>query len=177
MIWLGIDPGKHGAIAVIDGSDVCIHPIPLITATKGKGRDEYDLVGIRDLIEDLAQRVSRHPANRESIFVTVERSQAFPAKMRGGIANYHRGVARGWEWMLVALRIPYQLVAPATWMRLMHAGTPGQDTKQRSKIAAQRLFPEVNLKRTDRSRVVDHNLCEALLIAEFGRRIQGGGSR
>lgn len=175
MIWLGVDPGKHGAVASIEQpageSDrlVRVHPTPIVHASRGKGRDEYDLVGIRDLVEELMEK--------GPLFVTVERSQALPAKMRGGIANYHRGTARGWEWLLVALRIPYQLVAPATWMRMMHAGTPGRDTKQRSKLAAQRLFSDVNLKRSDRNRVVDHNFCEALLIAEFGRRSHGGGAR
>lgn len=168
MIWIGIDPGKHGAIGVIEYLAIRVYPTPVITASRGKGRDEYDLPAILELM------ASFQPQKVHS--VTLERSQAMPKKMGGGIANYHRGVARGWEWMLVALGIPYQLVSPAVWMRKMHAGTPGKDTKQRSKLAAQRLFPGVDLKRTARSRVVDHNLCDALLIAEFGRRLQLGGS-
>ena len=167
MIYLGIDPGKGGAIAVIGGgfasSGIEIYPTPVIKATKGKGRTEYNLVRIREILE-----------MTEPDFVTLERSQPLPPKMGGSIANYHRGVSRGWEWMLVALEIPYQLVAARTWQKMMHAGTPGGDTKQRSILAAQRLFPKVNLKRTERCRVADHNFAEALLLAEFGRRTHQG---
>jgi hypothetical protein len=166
-----VDPGKHGAIATIasveEGVEVRVEPIPVFHASKGKGRDEYDLIGIRELLADIARR--------DHAFVTLERSQPLPKEMGGGIANYHRGFARGFEWMLVAFHMPYQLVAPPVWMRVMHAGTPGRDTKQRSKLAAQRFFPDVDLKRTERNRVIDHNYAEALLLAEFGRRTQVGG--
>jgi len=65
-------------------------------------------------------------------------------------------------WMLTALEIPYQLVAPQTWQRAMHAGTPGSDTKQRSILAAQRLFPSVDLRRNRKGRRPDDGLADAL---------------
>lgn len=163
MIFVGVDPGKHGAIAATEtGSATYVWPVPVINASRGKGRVEYDLVGIRVLFNALR--------DSDELFVTVEKSQPLPPKMGGTIANYHRGTARGWEWLFVALRIPYQMAAPISWMRIMHAGTPGQDSKQKSILAAQRLFPNVGLKRSNRSRVDDHNFAEALLLAEFGRR-------
>ena len=169
MIFIGVDPGKLGAIAVLHEDDALIVPMPLTRARvvngKKKGRDEYDLT-------EIAMLLSREFYGNEGYFmVTVEKSQPMPPKMPGGgIANYHRGVARGFEWMLAGLGIPYQLVAPQTWQKVMHAGTPGGDTKQRSIIAAQRLFPGVNLKRTSKSRKDDDGMAEALLMAEYGRR-------
>lgn len=168
MISIGIDPGKKGAIAaIIDDFVLDIIPMPLITAAtkKGKkrGRDEYDLVVIRERL--LSWK------NGNTIFVTVEKSQPMPPTIRGGVvASFHRGVARGWEWMLAALEIPYQLVAPATWQRAMYAGTPGNDTKQRSILAAQRLFPDIDLRSSPRARKPHDGFAEALLLAEFGRR-------
>jgi len=168
LISIGIDPGKHGAIATIRGDGASAVPIPIIKASKGNGRDEYDLVAIREILCSWLGC---------GIFVTVEKAQPLPPKMKGGgIANYHRGVSRGlWEAMLVALRLPYQLVAPRTWQKLMHAGTSGADTKQRSIIAAQRLFPGADLRRTERSKKPDDGIAEALLLAEYGRRVHGVG--
>lgn len=165
MLIAGVDPGKEGAIAFIDTGagimdvPVWVVPMPLVS---GKGRDEYDLRQIMVTLRD-----------NDPDFVMVEKSQPLPPKMGGGIANYSRGVGRGWEWMLVALELPYQLVAPVTWQKAMHAGTPGSDTKQRSVIAAQRLFPSVSLT-PGKKRKPHDGMADALLLAEFGRRIRSG---
>lgn len=168
MIFTGIDPGKRGGLAFIvslaNGPNwgvVGVDAMPIIPGRK-KSRDEYDLVAIRDWL--------RRRMERASIFVTVEKSQPLPPKFGGGIANYQRGCSTGWAWMLTALSIPYQLVAPRTWQKVMHAGTSGADTKQRSIIAAQRLFPHVDLRRSEKSRKLDDGLADALLLAEYGRR-------
>ena len=160
MIFIGVDPGKSGALARIGHYSVSVQPMPVIPGRNS--RPEYDLVQIRNWL-----LVLMTPGQ---LFVTVERSQPLPPKMRGTIANFQRGVACGWQWMLLGMAIPHQLVRPQDWQKVMLTGTPGLDTKQRSIIAAQRLFPEVSLLRTERSRKPDHNLSDALLIAEFGRR-------
>lgn len=170
MQFMGIDPGKLGGIAVVDpeGHVVTVQPTPIVDGQKG--RPEYDLPGI---LKALCFHAGAGPS--AGVFVTVEKAQPMPPKMPGGsIANFHRGVGRGWEWMLCALGIPYQLVAPVTWQKAMHAGTPGEDTKQRSILAAQRLFPGVRLQRTERCRLPSDGLAEALLLAEYGRRVHGG---
>ena len=161
MIYAGIDPGKSGAIALINGALISVHPMPILPGAK-KSRDEYNIAGIRQWLLDAKNGVA--------LFVTVERSQPLPPKIRGSIAQFQRGVACGWEWLLIGMGIPHQLVRPRDWQSVMLAGTPGGDTKQRSIIAAQRLFPSVSLMRTDRSKKPDHNFADALLLAEFGRR-------
>lgn len=164
LLVLGIDPGKHGAIAALDhdGHILALHPTPLI---KGQ-RDTYDLAAIRELLLSYQAQGRLH--------VTVERSDAMPAKLGGSIANYHRGVSTGWAWMLEGLKIPYELVPAREWQRAMHAGTQAGDTKQRSILAAQRLFPSQTLKRSPLAKGPDDGLADALLIAEFGRRKQLG---
>ena len=165
MHYIGVDPGKAGAIAMLDerGAVVSVEPMPIISG----GRGELDLMSIRDLL--LGDGTPR--------FVTVERLQPLPAKMGGSAANFARGLARGFEWMLVGLGISHQLIAPQVWQKAMHAGTSGKDTKQRSVVAAQRLFPDARLQRSARSRKVDDGLAEALLLAEYGRRVRQGGPR
>jgi hypothetical protein len=168
VIFVGIDPGKSGAIAVIDGGAVLIFPVPLITAQPGRGKDEYDVAEIARLFG----------AFSPESFVVVEKPQPIPPTIKAGShAQFQRGVQFGFAWMLEALRIPYQLVAPRTWQRVMHEGTPGDDTKQRSILAAQRLFPGVDLRRSSRARKADDGMAESLLLAEYARRTKNGGNR
>lgn len=175
MRQIGVDPGKQGALCLLDEDDEAIIrlvPMPLLRAStirgKKRGRDEYDL-------QEIHRQILQWTAGGLVGFVTVEKSQPMPPRMPGGgLANFQRGVMRGWEWMLVGIGLPYQLVAPRTWQKVMHAGTPDGDTKQRSVIAAQRLFPGVSLRRSERSRKDDDGCAEALLLAEFGRRTTNG---
>lgn len=166
-LYLGVDPGKSGALAVIE-ADGRARDVVLMPVVTGDGRPEYDVPVIRDLL--LAWK-------GEGVFVTVEKQQPMPLAHGGTIANFNRGMGRaGWEWLLVALKIPHQLVAPRTWQAVMHAGTSGTDTKQRSIIACHRLFPDVSLTKSARANKDLDGKAEALLLAEYGRRTALGRS-
>jgi hypothetical protein len=162
MIFAGVDPGKSGALALLDadGHVLALFPTPLV---QGVRRPDYDLGAIAETLAHW---------RRDGVFVTVEKSQPMPPKMPGGtIANFNRGVSTGWTWMLAALRIPHHVVPAVTWQRRMHEGTNGSDPKARSIIAAGRLFPDVSLLRTPRCRRAHDGFADALLIAEYGRRL------
>ncbi len=173
-IFIGIDPGLAGAMACIhENGEIDLTSTPVIRPSKKKGRKQgrtlYDLPAIRDWLFGRGAL--------SDLFVTVEEPGPMPSKMPGGsIANYHRGVARGWEWMLAGMGIACQPVRPVDWKRTMLAGTPKGDTKQRSVIAAHRLFPTLSLKRSERCHKDDDGIAEALLLAEFGRRTRNGGT-
>lgn len=169
MIICGIDPGKGGAIAIIDPEgdpSVAVYPMPVVRSAKG--RDEYDEAHIARSLAVFGQ-TGRRP------FVFLEKGQPLPPKMGGTAANFQRGYARGlFVGIFHALTISHELVAPRIWQATMHAGTSGDDLKQRSIVAAQRLFPGVSLLRTERSKKPHDGMAEALLIAEWGRRKLGG---
>ncbi len=169
MIYVGVDPGLSGAIAVIDSDtmEIEIQPMPII---KGKGRSQYDLVEIWNVLCRLPGYTDSCPPR---IFVTIEKLQPLPPKLGGGIANYRRGEACGWSWLLIGMGISQQLVSPLVWQKVMLAGTSGTDTKQKSIIAAQRLFPGQSLKRTERCKKPDDGFSDALLICAYGMRIHG----
>jgi crossover junction endodeoxyribonuclease RuvC len=160
VIFAGIDPGKSGALALLDerGEPLELFPVPIVVGT---GRPEYDLARIAETL---------HAWRGREVFVTIEKQQPLPRKKGGGITNYSRGVSSGWLWMFTALKIPHHLVSPPVWQRRMFEGAPGTDTKQRAIIAAGRLFPGVSLLRTPRSRKPFDGFADALLIAEYGRR-------
>lgn len=161
-LFVGVDPGKVGALAVLSEAGAIVETVAT-PVVKGD-RPEYDLPEIRDFfVHYLAEAQGQ-------LRVTVERAAPMPPKLGGSAANFARGVARAWEWMLVALGIPYQLVPPQAWQRAMLLGTSGDDTGQRSIMAAKRLWPAADLRRSERARKDDHGITDALLIAEFGRR-------
>jgi hypothetical protein len=188
-LYAGVDPGLAGAIAVLtgDGRVRDVVPMPVVKAGAG-GKLRYDVAMIRDLIA-----VWRH----EGVFVTVEAIGPMPSKVKrrgkpipgslapppmvdvelgGSLANFYRGMTWAWEWMLVALGVPHEFVPPKTWQKPMHMGTPAASTKERSILAARRVFPGQDLRRSPRARNDHDGIAEALLLAEFGRRLRQGGA-
>lgn len=160
----GIDPGVSGAIAVMrldEQGFPDIELIPMPTMKDGKARNSLALHDLEDILR----------AWPDDAFVTIELLQPMPMEKGGTLANYARGRSLGvLEAFCIAHGLSYQLVRPQVWQKEMLAGVQGDDTKARSIIAAQRLFPKVNLKRSERSRKPDDGFADALLIAEWTRR-------
>lgn len=172
--YLGIDNGKDGAIVVVDsnGKILSKRKTPLFkSSTKGGkklGKDEYDIVGMRDSLMSVA-------VNEKDIMVTLEKAQPMPITMGGGVANYQRGLSYGlWQGLLVGLGISYQIFAPQSWQKIMLAGINSEDTKQAATIAAQRLWPKEDWRKSQLAKKADEGFVDAALIAEFGRRAHFG---
>lgn len=63
-------------------------------------------------------------------------------------------------------------VEASKWTKELHQGIDSNlKAKVKSLIAVQRLFPKVNLLATERSKKPHDGLIDALLIAEYGRRM------
>lgn len=77
------------------------------------------------------------------------------------------GLVRG---ILAGLGIPYELVRPQAWKKVMLAGMP----KDSEYHVASRLWPTVNWKPTARHKNFHDGWVDAALISEFGRRRYGG---
>jgi crossover junction endodeoxyribonuclease RuvC len=96
----------------------------------------------------------------------VEKVGAMPGQ--GVTSMFNFGKSAGFiEGVLSALLIPYQLIPPAKWKR--EFSLIGKD-KQASIITCRKLFPELDLKRTERCRTDSDGKAEALLLAEWARR-------
>ena len=151
---IGIDPGKKGAVAIIDQA-VTVHRTPMI------GKD-YDERGMFEMLRD-----------SKASFAVIETVWIRPGEGRSSGVTMGMGYGL-WRGMLVALEIPYEIVSPQSWKRRMVTGlakgTSDKAKKDASILAAKRLFPGVRLRHSDKCTVDNDNFAEALLIAEFGRR-------
>lgn len=161
MIVMGIDQGLGGAVAVLRAEGPMILATPII---KGK-RKQFDEPGMLQLLQHCRMPECEWHAFLESV-------QPMPDKPV--MAAISQGLSDGlWRMALVASGISYTRVNPRKWQNVMLAGVAGDDTKQRSILAAKRLFPNVFLRASERCRVDNHNFADALLIAEYGRRTLG----
>lgn len=199
MNFLGIDPGKSGALALIyDGREGGVHPphvrvgpMPMIvgatvsSVSKKTGKktrkkvetDRYDVPGLIELIESF-------PA---PLHVTIEELHTMPTKMfdkklkkevqlGGHKTNFERGYITGLlTGALTAIArksrgaVTFEFVKAGTWHAAMFSSKT-KDAKQTAILTAQRLFPHVSLRLSKRARVENSNVADALLLAEYGRR-------
>ena len=160
---VGIDIGKSGALCLLPVSvPPELKPMPIITPASGKGKRRYDVAELVRILRDWRDRYWVR-------LVAIEKQQSFPGQ---GVASTF-SIGEGYGIMcgvVAALGMPWETPAPRAWQKEMHEGIPGVDTKARSIEACGRLFPGVDLRRTDRCRVKDDGLADALMIAEWARR-------
>lgn len=98
-------------------------------------------------------------------FVVVEHVNAMPGQ--GVTSCFSFGQNFGFILgLLTAFRIPYELVRPLKWKKEFSCTSD----KNTSITVAQRLFPDVDLRRTPQCRKPHDGICEALLMAEYARR-------
>lgn len=145
MTYIGIDPGKGGALAVITQDSALVFSF-----------DRKDYVKI-------LQAAAKADAK-----CCLERVGAMPGQ--GVTSMFSFGENFGFiQGVLEASGIPYELVTPQRWKK--EFGVTGD--KNSAVSVCQRLFPGVSLLKTERSRKPDDGMAEALLMAEYARRRMG----
>lgn len=147
MIYIGIDPGKSGAMAMLEylGEDlqrVSVLPFDEKVYSKELGD------------------ISDCPS-----CCCLERVGAMPKQGVTSMFNFgeNYGFIQG---LLTAYSIPYELVTPQRWKKVF-----GVTKDKNSSIdVCKRLFPSVKLRRTNRCKADHDGMAEALLMAEYARR-------
>lgn len=151
MRVLGIDPGKRGAIAVLDEKGAVTH-LELLKSTN-------TLIDLLDLFAN----------DNDSLVVGLEKAASRPGQSISAMFNY----GAGWGELMGVLKyakVPFTLIPPPAWCKNMHVGTDSKlKAKERSLQAAQRLFPNVDLTEGRGTKPHDGKF-DALLIAEYLRR-------
>lgn len=171
MLYVGIDPGNEGFIAVLDaeGRHKATHEMPVI---EGEKKVLPDVPAIKRILSDLA--------GEDDITVFVESQTARPAIFTNSEGNLQRGQGSAsifstgrWQGVLEGVlsgTYPVEFQTPGTWQKVMHEGATGNDTKAKSIQVAGRLFPLVDLRKNTRCRKPHDGKADALLMAEWLRR-------
>lgn len=157
MIYIGIDPGLTGAVGVLDGSESVVYDTPIAKEGKRTVYVPKEMDAILRLVKGAAN------LHKEQVHVFIERVHSMPHQ--GVASSFNFGIGFGmWLGIIAALNLPVDKVTPQNWKRTMLHGQ--QKDKDSARIRAIELFPNVSLALKKH-----HGRADALLIAEFGRRL------
>lgn len=162
--YIGIDPSKiggQGGIATTDGDEVAHYPMP---ATE---RDAWELIrsfGRRGGNAAFAYIEWINPGIRAI-------GKSHMSKLYGGYTALRMA--------LIAAKIPFEDVKPLTWQRGLGIQSRAKSEtdlqwKERLKGVAQQIFPHLPIWSEPRSKGRQLAIADALLIAEFARRVSTG---
>lgn len=149
MLYIGIDPGQKGGIAVIEAQEGVRKAPRVFPYTDGA------LKGVCAVCA------------KETALCVVEKVGAMPKQ--GVTSTFNFGKSFGYILgVLEANNIPYELVTPKKWKKHFSL----DDDKKKSIQTAKRLFPGVSLLPTARCRVESDGMAEALLLALYAYRLE-----
>lgn len=164
-IRVGIDPGKKGALVEItDGVVTKKCPTPLID-------EEYDIPSMNNLISAYI--------GKDNVMVLLEDVHSLGGVSAAANASLmeNKGV---WIGLLMANKIPFTLVTPKEWQSYSWSGVEKilkekksdkdrniTDTKATSLKAALNLYPNVDLRKSERAKKGDEGIIDSLLMAHY----------
>ncbi len=176
MIYIGIDNGLHGAIATIyESGEADVFAMPTVR------RKEIDFDAVADHIRLLDSRnvcvaiedvtASMRPDGTFDQKTKTPNYRYTPAKTLVKLCGRKDKV----EGMLIMRRIRRNVVPVKKWQAFFNLKRINKDVKAASIILAKRLFPSVSLLPTERCAKDSDGMSDALLLAEYERRINGDG--
>jgi len=156
MIYVGIDPGLKGGVAVLSSAEP-----RTFTFAEAEGR-----VNAGVLFQDLLMIGGPFVA-------AVEKVHSMPAQ--GVASSFKFGVNYGIILGVLASLRPsprVELVTPQAWKKLILAGMNRDDQKQAAIDYCARAFPGVDLVQKGCRKPHD-GIADALCLAEYARRVYG----
>lgn len=150
MLFIGVDPGVSGGIAIIDSSGRVV----LATKMPETDRDIFNtftIDSVRYKARAVLEKVNPGVFGRPGAKMGVVSAFTF-----GG--NY-----RALKMALTAADVPFDEALPVKWQTFLGCRSGGD--KNITKARAQQLFPHVK---------VTHAIADALLLAEYCRRTERG---
>lgn len=154
MIYIGIDPGKNGAICLLRDYQVIVYG-----AQEYYCKKDYDIGAMENLFPNHSVLYDDN-----AYFAIIERGQAMPGQ--GCVSMFSFGMGYGlWLGLLTANKVPYQIVHSRVWTKEMLKGAPGEG-KERSFHVARQLYPQWTPKLKRHQQYSD-----AILLATYGQRI------
>ena len=173
LMIIGVDPGLRGGIAAINPiGTVTAIPIPTVTIQKNeKKRTTYDHTTLASIFRKISER---------DCYAVLEEQQPRPVyykdkygkeKRQGATSLYTTGCGFCMlKQVLVDFNISHEIIPAKEWQKEFVISGKKGNTKTQSIQICKRLFPDLSLLPTPRSRKENDGLADAALIAEFGRR-------
>ena len=154
MVFIGVDPGKDGAIALLDGerARALLCPAPV--------DDARNLIDPGPVLEFLA--------GAEVTAACVEEVGAMPGN--GGCSMFSFGLNCGaWDMLCRMQGWSVSYVRPRAWMREILSEETRGDGKDKPSVGyVRRQYPELDLA-PGRRRVPQDGITDAVCIAEYAR--------
>ena len=168
MIYIGIDPGLDGGVAIKrpSGIETAIMPTNTIERS-GKNKRIIDNTGLKKIFEVFKS---------VTCCAMIEKQQAMSRQgVKQGVGAMVT-LGMGYGALLQALtdfEIPFEVVRAQVWQK--EFGIANGDTKAQALEVCQSLFPNLNLLATKKSRVPHKGIVDAVLIMQYGiRRYKNG---
>jgi crossover junction endodeoxyribonuclease RuvC len=162
MIYIGIDPGLDGAVGVIgeQAGNGCprVFDTPTLTVEGEKTKRRYNTAAMAQILMSIDLT--------KGILVILENVHSMPKQGVASSFSFGQGLGM-WQGIVAALGIPLEMPSPQRWKKEIMADQ-GRD-KDAARFKAIQLFPALA---TQLSRVKDDGRAEALLMAEYGRRLR-----
>lgn len=166
-MYVGIDIGKNGAIAVIKpNGEINTYPMPMI-------KTELDYHALSNMIHILKQHDIHIVFEKLGVIFGTSKSTAFSMGQQSGSV----------EMSCICQGIPYTKVRAVDWQKQMFTGVdeilkttvkegkkPGRDTKAMALVSVKRIFPTLKLTFGERASKPHDGLIDAVLMAEYARR-------
>jgi hypothetical protein len=168
MRYIGIDPGKAGAVSAVD-TDGTTNPIVFYSGrtplVKGKKKDVYDVPGMLRMLTDL-------DSTGVQTFACIEKAQPMPGQ--GVTSMFSIGYGYGlWIMALTTVGIPYMEARPAMWMKEMFLGMPNCEKKQNSIIKCTTEFADSSFLIPAGCRTPHDGIADATCLALYAMSRRG----
>lgn len=153
MKFIGIDPGKTGAVVILqeDNSHIGVYDTPVIVT---KTKIEYNIAEMANILREYA-------LNSTTIY--IEKVNAMPGQ--GVVSMFSFGKGFGiWLGIISAFQLPLTLVTPQMWKKEMMQGMAMKDD---ARLRACFLFPSYAHLFSEKKHI---GRADAILIAEYARR-------
>lgn len=169
----GIDPGKKGAIVVMDQTGRLRFGVPMPiksvlhphSKAKNKYKDELDIHRINEIFKKINNRFPN-----TQFFLEKQQAMSKGNIPQGAVTNFSTGKSYGYlEALLIANNFDPVIKVGKVWQNFLYKNLHLQDmeAKERALFFARRLYPSQSFLATKRSRKPHEGIIDAVLMAEY----------
>lgn len=153
-LYVGIDIGMAGGLAVLDCHGELMDVTPMLI-----NGNALDLMAISDWVYNIV-KVSSPQAY-------IEKVSAMPGQGVKSMFNFgfNTGALHA---IMTTMSIPLHIILPTRWKQVVLVGMDWKHRKGSAVEFCRRMYPDVSLLATPRSRTPHSGMADAICIARFG---------